>query len=163
VLERYAQVRPRDDAALHELATLYVSRAGRLRSEAQAAQARAQFANPDSNLLPPTNTPLGQALADRPISDAVAAEAQQELSAKIQEMTAAYRQAQETYQRIVVLRPEDAPTQLELAQAALNAGDTQVAVAAYRRFLELAPDDPQAPLVEQQIEQLEGSPSSPSG
>jgi tetratricopeptide (TPR) repeat protein len=163
VLERYARVRPRDDSALHELATLYVSRAGRLRSEAQQAQARAQFANPDADLLPPTSTPLGQALADRPISNAIAAEAQAELSEKIQAMQEAFRKAQETYQRIVVLRPEDAPTQLELADAALNAGDTQVAIGAYKRFLELAPDDPQAPLVEEQIKRLEGSGNAPSG
>ncbi|MEX2646100.1 MAG: tetratricopeptide repeat protein [Gaiellaceae bacterium] len=163
VLDRFARLRPRDDAALRELATLYVSRAGRLRSEAQQAQARAQFANPDADLLPPTSTPLGQALADRPISNAIASQAQAELSSKIQAMQEAFRKAQETYQRIVVLRPEDAPTQLELADAALNAGDTPVAIAAYKRFLELAPDDPQAPLVEEQIKRLEGSGTSSSG
>ena len=163
VLERYARLSPRDDSALRELATLYVSRAGRLRSEAQQAQVRAQFANPDDALLPPTSTPLGQALADRPISNAVAAQVQAELSAKIEEMQEAFRKAQETYQRIVVLRPEDANAQLELADAALNAGDTQVAIGAYKRFLELAPDDPQAPLVEEQIKRLEGSVSSSSG
>jgi tetratricopeptide (TPR) repeat protein len=163
VLERYARLQPRDESALQELATLYVSRAGRLRSEAQQAQARAQFATPDADLLPPTSTPLGQALADRPISNAVAAQAQTELSEKIQAMQEAFRKAQETYQRIVVLRPEDAPTQLELAGAALNAGDTQVAIGAYKRFLELAPDDPQAPLVEEEIKRLEGSGNSSSG
>ena len=163
VLERYARIRPRDDAGLRELATLYVAKAGRLRSEAQAAQARAQFADPGSDLLLPPSTPLGEALANQPIADAISGQLQTELTEKVGELTDAYRQAQETYQRLVVLRPEDAPLQLELADAALNAGDTQVALGAYRRFLELAPDDPQAPLVEQQIKQLEGSAESSSG
>ena len=163
ILERYARIRPRDHAALRELATLYVARAGRLRAEAQAAQARALFADPGGDLLPPPSTPLGQALANQPVSNAIAGQLQAELTEKIQEMTAAYRSAQEAYERIVVLRPEDAPIQLELADAALNAGDTQVALAAYKRFLELAPDDPQAPLVQQQVERLEGSGESSSG
>jgi tetratricopeptide (TPR) repeat protein len=163
ILERYGRVRPRDDAALRELATLYVARAGRLRAEAQAAQARAQFADPGGDLLPPPTTPLGQALANQPISNAIAGQLQTELSEKIQAMTGAYRSAQEAYERVVVLRPEDAPIQLELADAALNAGDTQVALAAYKRFVELAPDDPQTPLVEEQIKRIEGSAESSSG
>ncbi len=163
VLERYAQLRPRDDAALRELATLYLTRGARLRSDAQQAQARAQLANPETNLLPPSTTPLGQALGDRPISTAVASQAQAELSDKIQQMQAAYRKAQETYERLAVLRPEDAPLQLELADSALNAGDTTVAIAAYKRFLELAPDANEAPLVKQEIKRLEGSATSSSG
>lgn len=163
VLERYARLRPRDDASLRELASLYLARAGRLRAEAQQAQARLQFANPDSDLLPPASTPLGRALADRPISNAVASEAQTELSDKVQQMQATYRKALETYQRIVVLRPEDAPVQLDLADAALNAGDNALALAAYKRFLELTPDATEAPQVKALITQLEGSANSSSG
>lgn len=163
VLERYARLRPRDDAALRELATLYITRGTRLRTEAQLAQARVQLASPESDVLPPTTTPLGRALAERPISSAVASQAQTELSEKITEMQAAYRQAQETYERLAVLRPEDAPLQLELADAALNAGDSGIALAAYKRFLELAPDANEAPLVKQEIKRLEGSATSPSG
>lgn len=163
VLERYAQLRPRDDAALRELATLYLTRGARLRGEAQLAQARVQLANPETNVLPPSTTPLGQALGDRPISTAIASQAQAELTDKIQQMQAAYRKAQETYERLAVLRPEDAPLQLELADSALNAGDTTVAIAAYKRFLELAPDANEAPLVKQEIKRLEGSAASSSG
>lgn len=163
VLERYGRVSPRDDAALRELATLYVAQAGRLRSQAQAAQARAQFADPGGDLLPPPTTPLGQALANQPVSNAISGQLQTELSETIGRMTESFRKAQEAYERIAVLRPEDAPVQLELADAALNAGDTEVALAAYKRFLELAPDDPQAPLVEQQVKRIEGSTGSSSG
>jgi tetratricopeptide (TPR) repeat protein len=163
VLERYAQIRPKDESALRELATLHVSQGARLRGEAQQAQAVAQLVNPETNILPPTSTPLGRALADRPISNAVATQAQTALSEKIQQLQAAYRQALETYERIAVLRPEDAPLQLDLADAAQNAGDSAVAIAAYKRFLELAPDANEAPLVEEEIKRLEGSTGSSSG
>ena len=163
VLERYAQIRPKDESALRELANLHSSEGARLRGEAQQAQAVAQLVNPETNILPPSSTPLGRALADRPISNAVSTQAQTELSEKIQQMQAAYRQALDTYERIAVLRPEDAPLQLSLADAALNAGDSSVALAAYKRFLELAPDANEAPLVKEQIKRLEGSTSSSSG
>jgi tetratricopeptide (TPR) repeat protein len=163
VLERYSRLMPKDENALQELAGLYSARAGRIRNEAQLAQARAQLATPDALVLPPPTTPLGQALADRPISNAVSAAAQAELTEKIEQMQAAFRRAQQTYQRLAVLQPDNAQIQLQLADAAVNAGDNTVALAAYKRFLELAPDDPQAPLVEEQVKRLEGPASAPSG
>jgi len=44
--------------------------------------------------------------------------------------------------------------QLELAQAAQQTGDAATAIAAYEQFLKLAPDDPNAVIVEQQLKQL---------
>jgi tetratricopeptide (TPR) repeat protein len=158
ILERYVEVRPQEDAALSELASLYLARGGRLRQEAQLAQYRAQLANPGASILPPPTTPLGQALGSGgAISDALAGRAQTELTEKIARMQTAYRDALETYQRIAALRPDDATVQLEMGDAAMNAGDNTVALASFKRFLELAPDDPQAPLVEQQVKQLEAS------
>jgi tetratricopeptide (TPR) repeat protein len=162
ILERYAEVRPQDDAGLTELASLYLARGGRLRQEAQLAQYQAQLANPGASILPPTTTPLGQALGGGgAISDTLASRAQTELTEKVGRMQAAYRDALETYQRLAALRPDDATLQLEMGDAALNAGDNTVALASFKRFLELAPDDPQAPLVEQQVKQLEASLAPP--
>ena len=156
-LERYTQVRPSDTAALRELAGLYLGRAGRNQGEAQRLQTRLQLLTPESSFLPPATTPLGQALSDSPITSAVQQEAQAAFTDALTRMQEAFRSAQEVYQRLVVLEPEDANLQLQLADAALNAGDTELALASYRRFLELAPDDPQAPLVEQEIERLEAA------
>lgn len=156
-LERYSRIRPADAAALRELAGLYLGRAGRLQGEAQRLQARLQLLLPEAAFLPPDTSPLGQALADRPISSAVQQDAQTAFTDVLTRMQDAFRSAQEVYERLAVLEPEDAALQLQLADAALNVGDTGIAIAAYKRFLELAPDDPQAPLVEQEIERLEAS------
>jgi predicted TPR repeat methyltransferase len=51
--------------------------------------------------------------------------------------------------------------QLEVASAAQSAGDVTTAIAAYKAYLKLAPDDPNAPSVRQQLKLLEKS--SPSG
>ncbi len=56
--------------------------------------------------------------------------------------------------RIVRLNPKDANAQLNLGQAAQQAGNTQGAIAAYQRFIKLAPDDPTMALVKQQIKAL---------
>jgi regulator of sirC expression with transglutaminase-like and TPR domain len=72
-----------------------------------------------------------------------------------EEMQAAFQQAQRAYAAIERRTPKDPFVQLQLANAAVNAGDTQTALKAYRRFLRLAPDDSTAPLVRQTIKQLE--------
>ena len=48
------------------------------------------------------------------------------------------------------------------AQAAQQAGDTATAILAYKAFLKLAPDDPNAPIVKAQLKQLKQT-SSASG
>jgi outer membrane protein assembly factor BamD (BamD/ComL family) len=45
--------------------------------------------------------------------------------------------------------------QLELAQTAQSASDYATAIAAYKKFLKLAPDDPSAPDVKRLLKQLE--------
>jgi tetratricopeptide (TPR) repeat protein len=161
-LERYLRVRPRDEDALVELANLYEGRGTQLRNEAGLIQARLQELAPERDLLPPSTTPLGQALANRPVTNALVEQVQGELNAKVEELQAAYRKAQEVYERLIVLQPDNASLQLDLGDAALNGGDTQTALAAYREFVKQAPDDPQVPLIEDQIKRLEGAVVTPS-
>ena len=47
-------------------------------------------------------------------------------------------------------------------ETASVASDTKTAVAAYERFLKLAPDDPSAPAVKRQLKQLRSSQSQPT-
>lgn len=164
-LQRYVGLRPRDEEALRELAGLYRGRAGRFQNELQAEQIRAQLLNPGSDFMPPASSPLGQALGSPPIANAIDQEAQSAVTGLLQRMQASFQAAQRVYQRLVVLRPDDAALELDLADAAVNAGDTEAALAAYRRFVELAPDDPRSPLVQQEIERLEGATvqSAPTG
>lgn len=149
-LQRYVGLRPRDEAALRELGGLYRARAALLQNQVQAAQIRAQFLDPGSDFLPPASSPFGQALGSPPIAEAVQQEAQTAINERFQRMQEAFRAAQRVYQRLVVLAPDDAALQLDLADAAVNAGDAETALAAYRRFVELAPDDPRTPLVKQE-------------
>ncbi len=61
-----------------------------------------------------------------------------------------------------MIAPRDPNIQLELAQAAQQSGDYPKAIAAYQKFLQLAPDDPSAGIVKQQIAQLKAAQASPS-
>ena len=58
---------------------------------------------------------------------------------------------------LATVAPNDPNVQLELAQTAQQGGDYAKAIEAYQQFLELAPDDPSAPLVKQQIKALQAA------
>jgi tetratricopeptide (TPR) repeat protein len=154
VLERYSRLKPKDIDGLNELATLYQAKAARLRGEAQLAQLRVQEAAPETDILPSSTTPLGKAIGDLPISGSVSKAAQTEFNDKLSQMQGAYSQAQQIYERVVVLKPNDAAAQRDLGYSALYANDSATAQQAFKRFLELAPDDPEAPLIKQQLKQL---------
>ena len=54
------------------------------------------------------------------------------------------------------LLPDEPVIFLQLGQASFASGDTPAAIAAWERFLELAPDDASALLIQQQLELLKG-------
>jgi tetratricopeptide (TPR) repeat protein len=157
VLEQYTALRPKDEDTLRELAGLYISRASIARNDLARAQQAASLQNPGASFLPPSSTPLGQALSSQAITDAASSKANTAVNDAYTRMIAAYTAAKGAYQKIVKLSPNDASSQLDLADAAQSSGDAPTAIAAYKKFLKLAPDDPSAPLVKQQIKQLESS------
>ncbi len=157
VLDDYVALRPKDEDALRELASLYLTKAAARQRTAQEAQFRASFLTAGTIFQTQLEVGEGQALAPDPIVEAIAGGANTVVTAAYTESQAAFTDATETYDRIVVLAPRDPNVQLELAQTAQQAGNTVKAIAAYNRFLELAPDDPTAPLVRQQIAQLQGT------
>ncbi|NLE21631.1 MAG: tetratricopeptide repeat protein [Actinobacteria bacterium] len=65
-----------------------------------------------------------------------------------------------TYGIITSLTPKDPQAYFEMASIAINAGDTDTALLAFNRFLELDPDSPDAPAVKEWIEQNKPSKSS---
>ena len=73
-----------------------------------------------------------------------------------------FNKAYEVNQRIVRLDPKDANAQLNLGQAAQSAGNADAAIAAYRKFIKLAPDDPTTALVRQQIKAIQQAGTSPT-
>jgi tetratricopeptide (TPR) repeat protein len=153
-LERYTQLRPKEDGALRELAGLYLAQANQRQLEAQNAQIRAGYLNAAGIFSEPLSLGKDITLGQDPITAAITTEANEALQRAYTSAQASYASAEKTYERLVKAAPNDPNVQLELAQVAQQSGDVAKAISAYERFLVLAPDDPSASIVRQQIAQL---------
>jgi tetratricopeptide (TPR) repeat protein len=153
---RFTQLRPKVIDGYSHLAALYETKANRQTDDARNAQYEVLAAQ-QSTFLPPTSSPLGRALAERPdpISQAIAARANERYNTAIEERQATLLKLVNVYTQLATLQPDEPAMQLQLATAAQNAGDAQTAIQAWRQFLELAPDAPEAPYAKQQIKALE--------
>jgi tetratricopeptide (TPR) repeat protein len=156
-LNKYLALRPKDENALRELAGLYLGKATTSAQQAQEAQMRASYLTFGSTFSTPLDLGEGATLGPDPIDEAIATQANQAVNEAYTAAQASYRQAVQTYDRLVAAAPNDPNVQLELAQAAQQSGDLPKAIAAYEQFLKLAPDDPSAPIVKQQIAQLKAA------
>jgi tetratricopeptide (TPR) repeat protein len=156
----YTTLRPKDTDGLQALATDYEQQFSNQTQEAAAAQAEAQNTQA-TQFGPPPTSPLGRALnsVSDPITQAASQSANQRFNTALQTRQATAQQLEGVYKKLAVLhKPAEPSDQLLLAQAAQNAGDTAAAIAAYKTFIKLAPDDPNAAYARQQIKAL-GSPS----
>jgi regulator of sirC expression with transglutaminase-like and TPR domain len=152
----YTTLRPKDADGLQSLASAYEQQFSTQTQEAAAAQAEAQNAQA-TNFGPPATSPLGRALGSiqDPIGQAVSATANQRFNDALSARQATAQQLVLVYKNIATLhKPAQPSDQLLLAQAAQNAGDAATAVAAYKKFVQLAPDDPNAAYARQQIKAL---------
>jgi len=160
-LSQYTALREKDTGALAELASEYTQQARDYAIDYQNAQQEvASQTLPGAFYAPPADTPFGKAFADpNALQDPIAQSIQKLASTKQTTAYSSYqgaqRSAEQTYQKLVKLTPNDANAQLQLAQAAQAASDATAALAAYRRFLKLAPNDPLVVQVKAQIKQLE--------
>jgi len=156
----YTALRPKDTDGLQALATDYEQQFSNQTQEAAAAQAEAQNTQA-TQFGPPPTSPLGRALnsVSDPITQAAGQSANQRFNTALQTRQATAQQLEGVYKKLAALhKPAEPSDQLLLAQAAQNAGDTATAIAAYKTFVKLAPDDPNATYARQQIKAL-GSPS----
>ncbi len=156
----YTALRPKDTDGLQALATDYEQQFSNQTQEAAAAQAEAQNTQA-TQFGPPPTSPLGRALnsVSDPITQAASQSANQRFNTALQTRQATAQQLEGVYKKLAALhKPAEPSDQLLLAQAAQNAGDTAAAIAAYKIFVKLAPDDPNAVYARQQIKAL-GSPS----
>jgi len=161
-LEHLTTLHPKDQNALAELASQYSALATTYGNDYSAAQNAAAIAVPGNSFLPPANTPLGRAYQNTnalgdPLAAAVTAAAQTRISTAYTRLQSTAGKAQNAYEKLAALSPNDATLQIQLGQAAQTAGDTATAVVAYRRFLKLAPNDPLAPQVKRVIAALKAS------
>ncbi|MCP9484571.1 MAG: tetratricopeptide repeat protein [Gaiellaceae bacterium MAG52_C11] len=156
-LTAYVGLRPTDQAALRELAGLYLTEGNVRQQEAQNAQTRAAYLTAGSITEPLKLGDGGVTLGENPITTAVTTEANEAINAALGKAQEAYTAAVTTYEKLVRVVPNDPNVQLELAQTAEQARDYPKAIAAYQQFLKLAPDDPSAAIVKTQIKQLQAA------
>jgi tetratricopeptide (TPR) repeat protein len=152
-LKREVALRPKDKAVYSELASLQLARATALSEQANALYQSEQAANPGQQFAPSPTSKIGQALGTDPITQALTGGSTNFASVYAQQQSAV-RDAVSTYKRLATVDPTDAGTQQELGLLAENAGDASTAIAAYQRFLKLAPNDPSAAQIKAKIKQL---------
>jgi tetratricopeptide (TPR) repeat protein len=153
-LTSYTKLRPRNIDALTSLGALYTALGTRLQTDITTAQLKSQensFATiVDPGLQVKNQSVVGTNAIFQSLSDMTNGK----LNTLYQQQQDDYNQAEKVNLRIVGLNPKDATAQLNLGQAAQQAGDSKRAIAAYQRFIKLAPDDPTVALVRQQIKAL---------
>jgi tetratricopeptide (TPR) repeat protein len=156
-LKRYTALRPKDQSVLEELASLYLRRASDEQQVYSDAQTRSELLSPAAVGQPPASSSLGKAFAGlaNPIQTAVSTSVSTQTTDAYTKIIGFESEAVGTYKQLAKLSPKDAPTQLRLAQVAQGAGDTKTAIAAYKRFLQLAPDDPLAASAKKALKQLQ--------
>jgi tetratricopeptide (TPR) repeat protein len=160
-LNRYLVLAPTDQDALRELAGLHLAQGSTFAQQAQAEQVRASFLTFGSTFGPRLELGNGRTLDPDPIDQAISTQANQAISEAYTKAQQSFQSAVATYEKLVTVAPSDPNVQLELAQAAQQAGDYTKAIGAYERFLKLAPDDPSAAIVKQQIAQLKAAQTPP--
>ena len=154
VLEQYLDQRPKDADVVSRLAGLYMAEGARHQQDAAVAQAEAQAAAPGTAFAPADGL-LTQLRTQGEATKALSSDANQRLSEASGEASVAFQQARDMYKRLAQLTPDDSSVQFSLASASEQAGDYDTAIAAYKQFMKLAPDDPNVPAIKNQIQLLE--------
>jgi predicted TPR repeat methyltransferase len=156
-LKRYIALRPKDATALQTLVSLQQTRALTLAQQAYTAQTAAGSVafDPTGGLTSPKSGPV----VTDPIEQAVQTKVSSQQSTLTTKATAAFKETESSLKKLVAVAPDDTSTLFQYAQVSQYAGDTTTALAGYRKFLKLAPDDPKAAVAKQQIKALAPPPA----
>ncbi len=150
-------VNPKDVDGMTQLAVLYLSKAGDVQAQGQAIQSSSANLISPTDFAPASSTKIGKAYAG--LSDPIVTASQADVNARLNtlyaKLTAAYGQAVSAYKDVAKLSPTDPSIRFALADAAERGGDTSTAIAAYKRLLQLAPDDATAPAIRKRLKQLQ--------
>ena len=144
-LAQYSGLRPKDGDALSELAAQYGKQASAYATDYQNSLQAAAVLTPPFAAFPPASTsPFGKALSDPkvlqdPISATLREQAQATQQTALSNYQTAIKNAEGAYQKLAKLTPKDPNAQFQLGQAADNAGDSKVALAAYKAVVKLVP------------------------
>ena len=159
-LQGYTNLKPKDVKAWSEVAGLDMTQAQTLTTDYQNAYTAQQLAAPSAAFLPTGK--LATAIGTSPIEQATATTANTATSTIAQNIGAAYNAAVQAYQKVVAIQPENSNAQFQLAQAAQTAGQSAVAVTAYKAFLKLNPTSSSASQIRALIKQLSPAPAKPA-
>jgi tetratricopeptide (TPR) repeat protein len=166
-LEHYMALRPRDADTLAQLAAFYRGRADDEYIKAQEAQAEAQIQAPAPLFALDPSSKVAQAFQQDPITQHF----QQTASQSLQNASTYYKQAIGAYRRLGRLSPQDQLVHFQLGETARlsfsitnSPQDKNVAIAAYTRAINLAPESSTAADAKQRRSLLQlGFASNPSG
>jgi tetratricopeptide (TPR) repeat protein len=159
-LQEYTNLKPKDAKAWNELAGLELVQAQNFTTQYQDAYTAEQLAAPSASFRPTGK--LGTAFGTDPIEQAAATTANATTSDLGQKVGLAYEAEVAAYQKVVKLRPNDSNAQFQLAQAAQTAGQSAIAVTAYKAFLKLNPSSSSAAQIRALIKQLSPAPAKPA-
>jgi tetratricopeptide (TPR) repeat protein len=142
---------------MQQLASLYSVQAQSQYNVAAAAQGAAQSADPGQVFGPSAGSKLGEALGsnENSLGNAASAQANQAFQSAVSQYQTTLQQLTAVYQKIAKLTPDDSGALINVGRAAGAAGETAVAVSAFKSFLKKFPDDPLAPDVRAQLKQLQ--------
>ena len=160
-LQKARAIAPKNVDVLNRIAAIYAAQAGREGDNYNAVLASITA----NDLTPPgldTSSPIGQALTSDPYSQTL----QTRLSDAYTKVTGAYAKVANTYKQAaqVARGTADEPNALlQWASASQNANDLTGAVTAYKRFLKVAPNNPNAATVRQTLAQLTASAGQTQG
>jgi tetratricopeptide (TPR) repeat protein len=148
-------VAPKNVDVLNQIGGIYSARAARAGDSYQnTLNTYLENSVPQPGLDP--SSPLGQALTSDPYSKAL----QTQLNNQYVNVTTAYTKVENAYKQSVAAAKGTSNEEnalLQWAGAAQNANDLPTAVKAYKRFLKIAPDNPNAATVRQTLAQLQAS------
>jgi tetratricopeptide (TPR) repeat protein len=161
-LERYISFRPKDRSALGQLAGLYLSQGQREQQEAIRAQAQLTQLTGGDVFSPDPSSQFGKTFGLGQITQIEGDKITQRLNENFVEAQQAFQNATSTYKKLIAAIPKaeqaDQPSMfLQLAFAATSANDLKEAIAAYKRYLAVSPDSPNAAGVREQINRLEAA------
>jgi tetratricopeptide (TPR) repeat protein len=161
-LERYVKMRPRDAGALRELGGLYSSKTNRLEREVAIVSIDVQAATTGSLVAPNLGEEAQGFFQQGAIEQAASTEANERYSELAGELDKTADKAFQTYRKLGRLEPRDAQLQLLIANSAEKGNNPKGAIAAYQRFLKLAPEDSSAPAVRDRIKALKEQLNAPA-
>jgi tetratricopeptide (TPR) repeat protein len=145
-LEHVIKLRPNDADALQRVAGYYENRATEKDAQARALMAEAPLTLATVSGVAP-NSQIGQMLGQ----DQVTQQLSQKANTLFADSSSLLKKDAQLYKRIAKLQPDDVNTQYHYGQLADYLGDRPAAIAAYKKVIKLAPQDPAAREARQRI------------